>query len=623
MSRTTLTIGRREFLIGASSTIGTMLLGGLAKPTQLFAQACNQSIPSPSAAPYAYLQEPKLLALRADCLLQQISNGYGYYGQPRNWTTLWSLNELSGAVDKILNNEKSVADGLTSLVCASDKMISDVASYNQAITAAQQIQASILRDIQSDNNLATSLLSVISELATDIATQENIVNTAQAHFRKAAMDAASGGCGLGQVLGIVAAVIAVAGAAVTAGTSLVAAYGAVGTLVTTGISAGAAGATALQELQNAYNSVKPIVTKIETASKDVNDLVAKYKSLQSDLSSNPDSARIAVEQSDFNSLSAERIANFDKSVNGTAGVSQDIKDQLIQAVHKYYDLVRLRNQKISDHDGLVLNIQDSARSYYEQAVQISGLSDMRSRFVSSQEIPQKLAYVAYLNKIQDAQLKAMRQIVWDEKRAQAFWQLNLGILSNTELVHINSMNTAVDLLQAHNGILTQQAQYVTGQQPIVTPFDPSGIAVILPLSRTDQKSFSSTRRFRFTVSPGDGRYPSHMKEIFVTGFKIDMSPTSLAFSGRLVHFGKHLFETISGDTVEFTSQPTYIGIQTGQSATFIDIVGTGTSQQIHGLSAFGDWAILADPNISTELLAGLTKITITFNGNSRASTQSS
>lgn len=618
MPDSTPSLNRREFIGGAIITATGGLLADLTEASHLFAQSCSQPIPGDSQVPSTFLLEPRLLALRADALIQQIQKGYGYYGQPRNWTTLFSLDELSSTLDTILTNEQSVSNSLLSLACSANELVGKIESFDQAISTAQQVQESITRDISDDNDKATALLTVISDLATDIATQRRIVDQAQANFDNAVIAAASGGCDFGEVLGIVAAVIGVVGAAVTAGSSLVAAYSALGTLATTGLGTAAAGATALQELQKAYNDVKPVVTKVTTAKNDVNDLLAKFRSLNNDLNANADSARVLVEQTSFDTLSAEKITNFDNTVNNAAGVPQATKDQLINAVHSYFDLEQLRNKKIAEHDGLIVSIQDSARSFFEQGVQIASLSDMRSQLSTNHQVPQKVAYVNALNNIQDAQLDVMRQLVWDEKRAQAFMQLDLDLLNASALVEISSIPTAEQLLQAHNGIRTQQLRFNANQSPPLTLFDPDGIAINLSLSDSDRSGLASTRRFRFRIVQGDGRFQLHMREIFVTGFKVSMQPSSPQFSGELVHLGRHQFQTVSGNNVEFASQPTAVGIQSGEMSDFTSVLGA-RGNQIHGLSAFGDWAIIADTNIPVTLLTSLQSITLTFQGNSRAS----
>lgn len=577
----------------------------------------SQPVPGDSEVPSPFLLEPRLFALRADALLQQIQKGYGYYGQPRNWTTLLSLDEVSSTLDTILNNELRVSDALSKLAASADDLVDKIERFDQAISTAQQVQESIKRDISDDNSKAIALSMFVSDLASDIAAQRKIVDEAQANFDNAVLATASGGCNFGEVLGIVAAVVGVVGAAVTAGTSLVAAYSALGTLATDGLGTAAAGATALDELKKAYNDVKPVVTKVTTAADDVNDILAKFRSLKSDLDTNADSARVLVAQTSFDTLSAERLMNFDTTVTNAAGVPQTIKDQLINAVHAFFDLAQLRNKKIAEHDGLIVSIQDSARSFFAQGVQIAGLSDMKSQQITNNQVPQKVAFVNSLNNIQDAQLDVMKLLVWDEKRAQAFAQLDLDLLDASALVEINSVPTALQLLQAHNGIRTQQVQFSVNQSPPVTAFAPEGIAINLPLSDSDRSALVSTRRFRFSIAQKDARFPVHMREIFITGFKVSMQPKSPQFSGELVHLGRHQFQTVSGNNVEFASQPTAIGINPGEMSDFISVLGD-TGNRIHGLSAFGDWAITADSNIPVELLMSLQSITLTFQGNSRA-----
>jgi hypothetical protein len=110
-----------------------------------------------------------------------------------------------------------------------------------------------------------------------------------------------------------------------------------------------------------------------------------------------------------------------------------------------------------------------------------------------------------------------------------------------------------------------------------------------------------------------------MREVFVTKFKIKMNPVNTAFTGRLVHLGRHVFQKVSGASVEFSSQPFFIPIQSGEMSEFKDLRGIG-DEKIHGLSAFGEWAILAADTVDQNMLQNLQSITLTFFGNSRAST---
>ncbi len=293
---------------------------------------------------------------------------------------------------------------------------------------------------------------------------------------------------------------------------------------------------------------------------------------------------------------------------------------LVRAVHRYFELVQSRNKKISEHDSLIVGIQDAARQYYEQSLRIEEFADMKAQLVNNQKIPEKLAYVEAIKSTQDSQLDVMRRVVWNEKRAQAFWQLDPRLLSDSSLVSINLINSAADLLNAHNGVLTQREAYLIDEHPGITQFDPSGHSIRINLNDGDRESFSATRRMRFSIGFEDGTFQQHMKEIFVTGIQVVMLPQASAFAGRLVHSGIHRFENVAGKRVEFCSYPTFIGIESGEMLTFKDILGDG-DQRIHGLSPFSDWTLIADESVPISLLGHLEAITLTFMGNSRASTQ--
>jgi predicted nucleic acid-binding Zn-ribbon protein len=610
---------RREFIQSSTLAAAGALLGNtFMRSNAVSADTCTARLPSDTLAPDSYTQQPGLLALRADGLLHQIYKGYGFYGQPRNWTTLWSLSEFATSIGSILHNDMEIAASLDSLACATDVLMKAVASYDSGISAAQQVQAQLKTDIDDYSEKAKEHLALIDNLKTDIAAQRSIVDEAEIHFDQAVLLAATVGCGISQILSVVSAVVSVVGAVATAGSSLVTAYAAVGSITTAGLTTATTSANAFQQLKAAYDQAKPIVSKVETAINDVNDIKTKYDKLKVPLETDPDSARVVVEKVGFDKLSADRLATFDNNINNATGVAQSVKDELTGAVHRYFHLVQQRNTAINGYDALVVNIRTAACKVYEQEAQIHALSDLKSRWVNKNQLPQKLTYVAAMDSIQAAQLDVMRRLVWEEKRAQAFWQLNPAIISDSSLVDICRINLATDLLQAHTGILTQQAKYDQRESPTVVQFDKTGVPVILSLAT--RKSLVSSRRLRFIVRPQDGRYPSSMREIFVTGFKITTNPQSPEFSGRLAHLGRHEFETVTGKIVEFLSQPTYLVIQSGQMSEFKDFTGSG-SQKIRGLSAFGDWVIFADDAVTLDTLTRLQSLTVHFFGFSRASTQ--
>ncbi len=266
----------------------------------------------------------------------------------------------------------------------------------------------------------------------------------------------------------------------TAGSSLVAAYGAVGSLAASGVAAAAAlgseGLSLFNQLKSDYEQFKPMVTQVETAIQtainNTDDLMAKYKKLQSALAANSDSARVIVEQTSFDALSDAHFQAFESAVNGVAGVDPAIKKQLTDAVQKYFDLAQLRNKKIQEYDSTVVAIQDDARQWYEMGVEAEKLNGFLGQ-LQTMLIPQE-QFLDSVTKVQSAQLTMMRRAVWDEKRSYAFSQVNPDIVSDKNLaqLHIQGMIPSV-LLLAHNDILGDMGSTVsTSGTRNITPFNP-------------------------------------------------------------------------------------------------------------------------------------------------------
>lgn len=226
-----------------------------------------------------------------------------------------------------------------------------------------------------------------------------------------------------------------------------------------------------------------------------------------------------------------------------------------------------------------------------------------------------------MNRIQAAQLRRIQTLIWDEKRALAFMQIDLRIVADKSLAELHRTAIPEDLLQAHTDILEAHALYLSTQNPTATPFDPLGVAVNVLLTDDARHVLASVRRLTFKLSPDDGSFPDHMREIFITGFKVAITPPSPAFSGRLIHMGNHRFKTVDGTLVTFSSSPTFLGIQSGQTTDFVDATKLSGGASINGLSAFGDWTISVDPSVSIDLLNGIQSFTVTFMGTSRANTQ--
>jgi hypothetical protein len=610
-------IQRREFLRGTSALTAVALFldttGALADGQR----SCPTGINPIKPVPDIYYTKPGLLALRADALLRQIGSGCGYYGQPRNWVPLSRYDQLKNSLQTILTNATVVDTYLDNLVRNCADVLQNVAGYENTIAAALSVQSQLNDNLTKYNQEATDLLvNVIPGLQRDIVQQRNEVDSAQASFNQAVLDAAAGGggpCGFNTILNVVIAVVAAVAAVYTAGASLVAAYGAISSLAATGIGV-AAGATGIDALKAAYEKVKPIVQKIETAAADLRAIGAKYEVIKKDLEAAENSARIIVPKEDYDILTDRQFTDFSNKINDPGvQVSAEIKNRLIQAVKRYMELVHSFNQKIYEHDSLIVQIQNTARQYYERQIEIEQVRSIEATYVAG-GVPDQVSYIDTIQRIRAAQLDVMRQLLWEEKRAEALWRVDPSVLDQSNLVQIIGVG-AGDLLQTHNGILQDYTRWNLNQSSAVTSFNqPKIIKIILSLHQ--RESFRQTRRFRFVVDVDHPAFSCSMRHIFLTGVRVLVEPASAVFRGNLVHLGRQRFRRLDGILIDFASDVTRVNIETPM-AHATDFTGIFSSEKLQGLSPFSEWSIEADDNLPLGIIDQITEFQFIFDGNYR------
>jgi predicted nucleic acid-binding Zn-ribbon protein len=596
------------------------------------AQTCPTPASNLTSMPPSYAADPGLMAMRADVLFRQIQNNYGYFGLPSNWTTLWSYKQLSTWVDKSLNDADSIFSVISSLICNIDTELQQEDTFQKAIDAATTVQKQLSDQIsQLDANMVI-LSPLIDSLGKQIQNQKVIVLTASENFQQTVLEAAGNGCSFADILEIVIAIVAVVAAAYVAGEAIEAAYAAIDSLTVAGVTAVAElaqqGEQLFEELVEDYEKLKPMVTKVEASFNavmtDIKDVSKKYQDLSALLNANPDSARVLVDQDGFDKLTAAKFNDLLNAIK-SADVDQSVKDDLINALHKYMDLVQLRNKKIYEYDSSILSIRDDLRMRYEISIEIAKLTLYKSR-IQANLVP-KQDLLGSLNRVQTGQLSLMRNAVWNEKRAYAYSQIEPSIISDLSLAqqHLDS-DVPEFLLAAHKSILDRMgAANLNGDAANITWFNPP-IGVRVSLSDADRSHLVALRYFVFNIGPKDFPIGQTQVEAMVTAYTITCHPISPSLVGSLIHLGHHQFQKSEasgqGNAIPsqayFASAATVSGFQTGNMTHPTDIRNLRQLNEIPGVSAFGGWAIRIDPNVPVTVLRDLQSLTITFNGHYRS-----
>lgn len=474
-------------------------------------------------------------------------------------------------------------------------------SDHQLSDAAQQA-ASILQQLISTQadavSKVNSLTDLIAQLATAVDAQKATLLASQDRFNSA-VQAASSDCSLTKVIAIGGAIVGVASAAFTAGTSLAATYAAIGSsgfnLLNTVTITGKDGKTTTTKQLN------PTYQDMITAGSKVSDVVSAYNKLAGALGSDPDSARIVMAQVDADSLSSD----FVKQVQA-APVDQSLKDDFIAQARRYYDLVQIRNKKILERDAWILKIHKLDTQISDQQNKINAIQDKRAGNAN----PELVNFAGMLTRMLEALRDDLRLLVWYETRALALWNLTPPSQDNSSTSFPQIIgSTVADLKTTHNQLaaqfLTLQAMSTAGLQPLDPP-----IQVSMPVTVHDARLFGTGKLFVFSVSPQS--FPSFMTDVLVTYVIVQVEGLP-KFSGALTHSGLQRFKTFDGKSIiEYSSPPWTTGIQIADGSKAIPL-GASNGKYL-GLSPFTTWVLRAADEVDSVALGGVTGISLTFQG---------
>lgn len=585
-------VSRRRFILGTS-----VFAAATALPWTSELLAVNE-LDGATTEPVQFITDPKSLARRADALLNQIARGFGYYGQPRNYVPLIQFDALQHQISEILKVYQPAGTALEILLDKAQKQQDTVTDEQNA----QDHLRVLIKDLQRQQTFAIQLVNeladIIATLQIEVQTQREVLNAREAEY-KAAVAAATGGCSLNEALTIVSAIVAVVGAAFTAGQSL---WLLAGTVASSGLaiykSVTIKGPDGKDQQVSELN---PTYTKFATAIGDIKDVVAKYNSLKKELGDNSDSARVVIPQADFDHLTS----TFDSDVDKAEGVDQAVKDAFKEAAHRFVDLVQARNKKIIERDGALLLISQIDLSIHDRTLEIQNLSDKIAKTVN----PPLQEYVGMLSRMSAASNDYIRNLLWDEIRGLALWKLE-PISSNLTQLFGKSVT---DLVITHTQLVSEFAVDDVGDPGGPQPFS-SRVQITVPVSKAQAEQFSGHRSFTFSIH--QEKFESYMDEIVVRDVTLEVVGLE-TFKGRLVHLGRHSFRKRDGKTtIEYASPPLYVGIQ---SSTALPPVPLGTADQKHfGVSPLADWMLLPEDEISSTSLAGITAIKLSFDGRFRA-----
>ncbi|NVD73735.1 hypothetical protein HUX88_24825 [Duganella sp. BJB1802] len=535
---------------------------------------------------------PILIANQADVLLRQLQKGLGYYGQPRNWVPLNTYTP--GALDTYFNSAEQLMLDFAQLNSIGVSNAAVKLTKQKATESVNARRQRMLADIAKAQLNVRDMQDFIKQLKNEIDAQKIIVDECQKQFKAAVLRTATGGdgCSVSEVIGIVVAVVAVAAAIYTAGTSLEALYADGAAVV------GAAGAVGtaidvtnmIQSLEALYASCQTFVKQVQVVEADFKKIQQAFDGLDKTLAES-DRVKVMVDPSYYDDQTIDRLNSFDSTVMH-AGISPDIEQKFIDAMHQLVNLIQTKNKKLIEHDSIILQIQAAAQVCIMLTLEANQLDTDLAKFIDNNNLPDQETYLKHLQIAQEWQLDTLRELVWYATRAVALRELNPSFIhsSAAQLMSVDNRydTSSLDDLKAmytNIGLASEINDFRTN--PLHQALGPYVIEYTLSDADRNQLVKSGILTLRVPIN----QFDEGKTELRMTHYSFDTEPTFIGLHGILYHLGEQRFiKSTDGSVIEFSSLPVGLSIDDNtKSPNNLTEISAGDAY--FGISPLSSWKV--------------------------------
>jgi hypothetical protein len=552
-------------------------------------------------SPLTTLPDPEFsrVGLRAKTLLTQMLGGQNLFGRPRGFVTLLEVEKFFDTIDSLLALAKSIQDTISKFENEDDfarqaeNALNDGIQRSAALKHDQQGQLEVVRAQKS----ATQ--NIIAALRNEIDRSQKELNESQAEFQAAVQRATSPRCTIGSVLQIVSIIVSLATG--------------VGTLATAAVAAGSAIANhglALSNLPGTVRAFQAIGTNIQ-------DIEQKFATLTPVLAGQPEAALLIINEQDFDKM----VSDLDTEIQNSPARDSPEASKFHTAAHRFVGLVKTRNHKIIDRDGMIIA---EAALEEEIARRDAETQSLQDQLASAQRHDHK-AYTSIVRGIFESNLSTLRLGMWQEVTAIELFTLSdlsgkyrFGIPRDSAMSEEYTARILLELSESQSKIkgdfLLTQADLPGEGQPL-----PQQI-VDIPLSTEQISALAAgapgVREIAFAIS--FQQFPAILTEIFVDQVDVqllDGQSERIAFDGRLVHCGRSAFRKANGDIKVFSHVPQTFGVLSGNPGP-LGLPFKATKYV--GLSPFTSWTLRVDTIADPARLQNARAVRMVFQGKFRA-----
>lgn len=533
---------------------------------------------SPYAGPSPSTKEWEALRNRVDALIAQLGLGLDYYGFPRQYVSLLSIEVYKAAIKTLLPIAQDINDARDRYLNASNEANDRLVAVRDAISGINNALNQLEHQRVELGNAQAAAAAEAARLLVDVLARMRELERAEQGFQDAVTrkQQESGGCGFLEALAAIAAIATVA-AGVYAATAAV--------------------ITAVAE---ATAEIASIVTIVKAVQAEVVAIKNAYEQIKPLLDGNPDAGKIVVPQEDY-----ERVLQ----------PYMDMPEAQIYkaAIRALLDTIKARNQKVLDSAAFfaqIMELQAAMEQRREEALRIQSLAVSHT----NPELPELLLF---MGKALDTVKADIVRLMYMQNKAIEYWSLVDRPLAlwgksvpDLEASFADLINAEVRALEDRN----RNPQPLT-PKPRITFKREVHKTEFAGLDDLDRRSFA------FSIRLKDPAFNAPWSAILVRSVRITMAgaPEGLVWV-ELQHSGTATVvkwdDRRRSRPLTFSHKPrnTVIALQNGISEVADVQDNLGGGEAFSYLSPFSVWTLSLAPESGDVDLSGVTEITVEFEG---------
>jgi hypothetical protein len=522
-------------------------------------------------------QEWITLNRRAKTLLGQLRAGLDFYGLPKSYVPLVSMQVYKGACDRILDIaeaiERSHDDFYNAAKSVEDKLTALRKALDTQSSAIDQIQ----NQVASLDNDASDAENVIKALLETILGQEKDLQATARDFQFALTQKAR----CEQFVGVMQCFYAIVSVAAGDYASVI---------------------DVVKSVNNLESSTDAdlVVKNVQPISDDIDLIRSSFQQIRDDLNAHSDASKLLI-----------AVDNYEKVLKPFMDMPQAQKYKAL--LDSYAHNVQSRNAKILDYSALLIR-RRVLQAQIDHAKEV--LARTQSTIVLNQD-PTLFEFEAFM-KAQLTEIKALSlRLLHQLSRSQEYWTLSETHLQLNDANVTTLKKAQGDLISAE---LTSRELRGRNFEPINDLF----LTLSLQTHPEDFKRFlkgdgSGNHVLTFTPTEDEPAFKHGYAELYVDDVKVEIpgiESKDKTFTVILIHSGKSLIRDANRDAHYYTHRPRSTNITWGKlgNTPAGNLLG-GDEKQYAYLSPYAVWSLRLNAADNSGLnLTKVKQVKVTFSG---------